>query len=208
MKKLVFLFLSLIVLTSCGSSTSYSTTDYSSSTNTPNIESHYSNYVNVKYRSEPVDIANPRFEELNTSKSSWIRGAWYDSINQYMVINLEGTYYHYCGMPSSSWSSFKGASSFGSYYNAYIIGNYDCRVNYVPQYGTSTTTPNYPTTSYNYYSSSSDEVYVYGDCEEGDYCYGEDEDGNEIEIYVYELDGDYGYGEDNDGNEIEFYYDG
>ncbi|MBT3705074.1 KTSC domain-containing protein [Candidatus Peregrinibacteria bacterium] len=51
-----------------------------------------------------------------------------------MVINLNGTYYHYCGMPSSAWSSFERADSFGTYYNKYIEGDYDCRYNYVPTY--------------------------------------------------------------------------
>ena len=63
-----------------------------------------------------------------------VRGAWYDDENQYMVINLNGTYYHYCGMPESVWNTYEKANSFGSSYNAYIKGNYDCRDNYVPQY--------------------------------------------------------------------------
>lgn len=93
-----------------------------------------SNYVNIKYRTDTVDIGAKYFESLNTSKSSFIRGAWYDSGNKYMVINLNGTYYHYCGLPSNTWSSFKVANSFGTYYNKSIKGSYDCRVNFVPNY--------------------------------------------------------------------------
>jgi hypothetical protein len=36
------------------------------------------NYVKVKYSEDPVDIGHPRFGYLDTSKSSFIRGAWYD----------------------------------------------------------------------------------------------------------------------------------
>lgn len=102
---------------------------------TPSVKSsRISDYVYVKYRAGRVDIAHPRWEYLNTNRSSWVRGAWYDKNNQYMIINLKGTYYHYCSMPQSSWRSFKNASSFGSHYNAYIKGKYDCRVNPVPKY--------------------------------------------------------------------------
>ncbi len=133
MRKLVFLLLSLIVLSSCSGTTSY-TSDYSINNNTSKAESRYSDYVNIKYRKDSVDIANLRFEELDTSKSSWIRDAWYDEDNQYMIINLNGTYYHYCGIPNSSWDTFKRANSFGSHYNSSIEGRYDCRTNYIPQY--------------------------------------------------------------------------
>ena len=96
--------------------------------------SHISNYVYVKYRSDKVDIAHPRFEYLNTAKSSWVKGAWYYNDNQYMVINLSGNNYHYCGMTRSAWNSFKSASSFGTHYNSYIKGRYDCRIYPVPKY--------------------------------------------------------------------------
>ena len=92
------------------------------------------NYVNVKYRDDPVDIGHPRFDYLDTSKSSFIRGAWYDEDNGYMIIKLNITYYHYCGLLPDIWSDFKKAGSFGTYYNIYIKGNYDCRCNYVPKY--------------------------------------------------------------------------
>lgn len=134
MKKLLLLFLSLVLLIGCsGESTNY-TTDYPPNTLPPKVESHYPNYVNIKYRSDEVNIAHPRFEVLDTSKSSWIRGAWYDDSNDYMIISFNGTYYHYCGLPKSTWVRFKRANSFGSDYNAYIKDNYDCRLGYVPSY--------------------------------------------------------------------------
>ena len=92
------------------------------------------NYVNVEYRADPVDIAAPYFEPLGRSDSSVVEGAWFDSENEYLVINLQGTVYHYCGIGSSTWSSLKSAESMGSYFQDSIKGNFDCRVFPVPVY--------------------------------------------------------------------------
>lgn len=91
-------------------------------------------YVEIKYRNDPVDIAHSRWEYLDTSRSSFIGGAWYDERESYMIIELSDIKYHYCGMPRSTWEKFKSAESFGSDYNSYIKGNYDCRENPIPNY--------------------------------------------------------------------------
>jgi KTSC domain len=88
----------------------------------------------VKYRQTPVNVADRCFEYLDTSRSSFITGAWYDGSNSYMVIGLRGTYYHYCRMPSNAWNAFRAADSFGRHYNAFIKGNFDCRLGGVPVY--------------------------------------------------------------------------
>jgi KTSC domain len=80
------------------------------------------NVIWVKYRETPVDLADRRFEYLDTSKSSFITGAWYDRNNSYMVIGLQGTYYHYCRMPKDAWDALRAADSFGKHYNAFIKG--------------------------------------------------------------------------------------
>src|SRR3990172_6612297 len=90
--------------------------------------------VMVKYRTTPVDLADPRFGYLDTSRSSFVTGAWYDESNSYMVIGLKGTYYHYCRMPREAWESFCSADSFGRHYNRFIKGQYDCRLGGVPDY--------------------------------------------------------------------------
>jgi hypothetical protein len=90
-------------------------------------------YVKVKYRDDKVNIAAENFEPLGETDST-VKGAWYDSSESYMVIKLSGTYYHYCGMPSSVWSSFKTTSSLYDHYQTSIKGNYDCRINPVPSY--------------------------------------------------------------------------
>lgn len=91
-------------------------------------------FEDIKYRDDSVDIAHPRFESHNTSRSSFIRNAWYDSTEDYMIINLNGVNYHYCGMPGSAWDGFKSASSLGSYYRENIKGDFDCRIHPVPSY--------------------------------------------------------------------------
>jgi KTSC domain len=57
----------------------------------------------------------------------------------YMIINLRGTYYHYCELPPATFDGLMGAPSMGQYYNANIKGNgsdgpYDCRTHRVPSY--------------------------------------------------------------------------
>ena len=89
--------------------------------------------LTIKYRPDPVDIDKPYFEYFNTS-SSFIRDAWYDKANKYMIVNLAGTNYHYCGLDSSTWQEFKNAESYGSFYRSTIKGNFDCRIFPVPEY--------------------------------------------------------------------------
>jgi len=43
-------------------------------------------FITVKYRSTPVDISHPRFKYLDTSRSSFVTGTWYDGSNSYMII--------------------------------------------------------------------------------------------------------------------------
>lgn len=88
----------------------------------------------IKYRSTPVDVDKPYFESLDTSGSSLVRGAWYDKSKRYMIISLNGTNYHYCGLDEDTWSSFKSSDSFGRAYNSTIKGNFDCRIFPVPSY--------------------------------------------------------------------------
>ncbi len=92
-----------------------------------------SSNVSVKYRDDKVDISASNFEPLDKSDST-VKGAWYDSSNEYMVIKLSGTYYHYCGMPSNMWSGLKDSSSPYEYYQDSVKGSFDCRLNPVPTY--------------------------------------------------------------------------
>ena len=66
-------------------------------------------------------------ETVNTSKSSWIRGADYyscDGQKGYLIIKADNKEYIHQNVPKETWNSFTKASSFGSYYNNFIKGNY------------------------------------------------------------------------------------
>lgn len=92
-----------------------------------------SGYVTIKYRDDKVNISASNFEPLDKSDST-IKGAWYDSGNEYMVIKLDSTYYHYCGMSSDAWNGLKSSASLDEYYQQDIKGNFDCRESPVPRY--------------------------------------------------------------------------
>lgn len=97
-------------------------------------ETENSRYVDIEYRETPVNLAADSFEYLNTADSSFVRGAWYDQGNRYLVLNLDGVYYHYCGVPGSVWTNLKTAESAGGFYQQSIKGRYDCRNGHVPHY--------------------------------------------------------------------------
>ena len=80
-----------------------------------------SEWVSIRYRSDPVDVGAPRFDRL-AADSSLVYAAWFDEANGYLIINLQGTAYHYCGLPSSVWRGLETASSQGSYFNQSIKG--------------------------------------------------------------------------------------
>jgi KTSC domain len=92
--------------------------------------------VDVKYRG-PVDLKT--FECRDTPRSSFIQRVCYDKPQSYMIINLKGTYYHYCELPSATFDSFMVAPSMGQFFNQNIKGTgadgpYDCRTHRRPSY--------------------------------------------------------------------------
>jgi hypothetical protein len=130
-----------IVLSACSTSTappsvnSASTVPASAVTTAPTTApSHTPLWLTVKYRSDPVDVADPRFVYLDGGSSSLVDFAFYDADNGYMIVSLNGTAYHYCDMPGGEWDEFTAASSLGSFYNTRIKGRFDCRTGFVPQY--------------------------------------------------------------------------
>jgi len=130
-----------IVLSACSTSTapppanSASTIPASIATTAPTTApSHTPHWLTIKYRPDPVDIADPRFAFLDGGSSSLVDFAFYDPNTEYMIISLNGTAYHYCGMPDGAWDELTAASSLGSFYNTRIKGRFDCRSGFVPQY--------------------------------------------------------------------------
>lgn len=91
-------------------------------------------WVTVRYRPTAVDVGAPYFERLGRADSTLVYAAWYDDEANYMVINLAGTNYHYCGFPRSAWIALQTAGSMGRHYQSNIKGRYDCRVHFVPTY--------------------------------------------------------------------------
>ena len=96
--------------------------------------SHTPLWLTIKYRSDQVDVADPRFSYLDGGSSTLVDFAFYDADNEYMIVSLNGTAYHYCAMPDGGWDEFTAASSLGSFYNTRIKGRFDCRGGFVPQY--------------------------------------------------------------------------
>ncbi|MBR1124550.1 KTSC domain-containing protein [Bradyrhizobium lablabi] len=92
--------------------------------------------VDVKYRGI-VDLRP--FACTETPRSSFIQRVCYDKLQSYMLINLRGTYYHYCELPPEVFSAFLAAPSMGIFYNQRIKGTgsdgpFDCRTHRMPTY--------------------------------------------------------------------------
>ena len=87
--------------------------------------------VIVKYRGS-VDLAPFQCEAVN--RSSLVTRVCYDRKEQYMVIGLQGTYYHYCEIDAGTVAALRSADSMGRFYNSNIKGNFDCRTRRVPAY--------------------------------------------------------------------------
>jgi hypothetical protein len=87
--------------------------------------------VVVKYRGE-VDLAP--FTCSTVTRSSFVKRVCYDERQNYMLISLNGTYYHYCEIDSGTVANLMSADSMGRYYNATIKGHFDCRVNRMPRH--------------------------------------------------------------------------
>ncbi len=131
MKRLLtFVFLLLFCL-ACTSDLAKSFSEESASVSQ---DAWTQNFKFVKYRDTLVDVGAPYFENLGRLDSTLVYDAWYDEKNSYMVINLSGTNYHYCGFGKSDWKSLETASSMGRWYRANIKGSFDCRIYPVPSY--------------------------------------------------------------------------
>ena len=91
----------------------------------------YAESIYVKYRGE---VSLKSFDCSDITRSSFINRVCYDRRNEYMLISLNGTFYHYCEIDAGTVSSLLNAPSMGRFYNASIKGNFDCRTNRVPWY--------------------------------------------------------------------------
>lgn len=92
--------------------------------------------VDVKYRGA-VDLKT--FECRDIPRSRFIQRVCYDKPQNYMIINLKGTHYHYCELPAAMFDALMAAPSIGQFYNQNIKGSgsdgpFDCRTHRVPAY--------------------------------------------------------------------------
>ena len=106
--------------------------DKTNSTSSYTSSSTNENLISIKYRNDLVDVSS--FQSLNTSSSSFIEKAYYDSSNKYLILNLSWTNYHWCNVPQYIWTDFKSADSYWEYYNKYIRWEYECVSWNIPKY--------------------------------------------------------------------------
>jgi len=89
----------------------------------------------IKYH-KCVSLA--QFKCTDTS-SSLVKRVCYNEPRQYMIIKLQATDYHYCGIPPRIVEELLAAASLGRYYNQNIKSAatnraYDCRDHPIPQF--------------------------------------------------------------------------
>ena len=113
MRKLFFYFLCIVALNACVQ------------TDCNKLKQKFSSY------NEAISIiksTNFTFtDNVNTSRSSWVRGASFYSCNKqlgYFIIKTDERNYIHKDLPISVWYNFKKTSSYGSYYNRYIKNRY------------------------------------------------------------------------------------
>ncbi len=92
--------------------------------------------VTVKYRG---DVALDSFDCQEVTDSSLVIRVCYDAAESYMLINLKGTYYHYCEIGPDVVRGLLAAPSKGKFFHARIKGSgsdgpYDCRTHQLPVY--------------------------------------------------------------------------
>jgi hypothetical protein len=77
------------------------------------------------------------FECRDIDRSSFIQRVCYDKAQSYLLVSLNGTYYHYCELPHAMFDGLMGAPSMGRFFNQNIKGAgsdgpYDCRTHRIP----------------------------------------------------------------------------
>ncbi len=93
----------------------------------------YAQDINVKYRGN-VNVNNGHFIEYPLKPSSLVEQIYYDEPNQYLIVSLNGTFYHYCSIPEEVVNAWVDAPSLAEYYKANVEEKYDCQINPTPEY--------------------------------------------------------------------------
>ena len=79
-----------------------------------------------------VDLSHFRCESISRSEN--VKRVCYDESEAYVLVSVKGIWYHFCGVPATTVTGWKKASSKGRYYNDVIRGNFDCSVASAPSY--------------------------------------------------------------------------
>jgi hypothetical protein len=87
--------------------------------------------VAIKYRGTCVPLE--KLDCTNTA-SSFVNEVRYDAKNSYMVILLNSTRYHDCGIPQAIVTALIDAGSVGRFYNSQVKGKFGCQGQVVPAY--------------------------------------------------------------------------
>ena len=86
----------------------------------------------MKFRRSHVDVSG--FDHFEFEDDDELPEAWYDAENEYLLLCLEDTVYHYTRVPADVWTELKGEEDAMSFYEMEIEGNYDARDGGVPSY--------------------------------------------------------------------------
>lgn len=83
-----------------------------------------------------VEVDNEHFVDLQDRMkiSSLVKRAFYDAANDYLLVKIERTFLHYCGIPQETIDDWLAAPSPGDFYRSTIEGNYDCQTTRAPEY--------------------------------------------------------------------------
>lgn len=117
MNKISKIFLLLILIGSCKSK------------NCSQVPNSFSNF-----NSALSEINKSNFEiedKVNTSKSSWVKGASFfscDSEKGFFILKTNSEKYIHQNVPIELWQEFKSTNSFGSFYTKKIKGRYQLKI--------------------------------------------------------------------------------
>lgn len=87
--------------------------------------------VYVKARGE-IDLAPFRCEAVPRSPN--VKRICYDEAQLYVLVSLNGVWYHYCGVPPSTIAAWRKSSAKGRFYNDSVRGNFECTGASMPMY--------------------------------------------------------------------------
>lgn len=79
----------------------------------------------MKYRGK-VDLA--LFDCMTITHSSLVKRLCYYPKENYVIVNLKGTYYHYCKVPANVVGDWLSADSMGKFFDTFIKHNFGCKV--------------------------------------------------------------------------------